>query len=569
MSNEKDKIEGTPNLKIGETGGGGFNKEAQIALKNLIKDQGDFNYLVEDSINLLKRQDSYYQKLEARVASLNKGTINIRNIQNEITRAKQKEFIANQTFKSLNSQLLLQENKKSKELYEQAKAFKEQGKSVTSIIEALQEKGDLLAVAAFSGELAIEQAKTQVEIIKEELALEKQINGQLGIAGELMKTLSEKLGLGDDVYEAMTLKARQLVSEKKMQLQLEELAAKKRKEDAAETKKKNAKERADNDLLLKSTLERKKIEYAAQLQKVNFTKDLLEQQNKELLNWEEEDAKKLASGKIKSSDLSKRYDPKEIKLIEEYAELLKILKKEQHDLDKIMLVGWKNFGKWIGLSKDKLDDFKLSFMIMAENMGKRWESMKTSVKEATKRMKDWGKSTIDSMSKAATSTKEFFKNLGPNLKGGIDSLKKSFTGEGGIWKTIQRGPNWTALGTKFKLLGGMVKEAYKNFSFKNLVKGSATAMSGMTIGWKVLGAGAGAFFTSIKDRIQNDPLMKYGLVIGGIALAFKAAGKAADFVGDMAGKAGNAVAGFSEDSGNNIRNLTSGVSSLLKNIPLI
>lgn len=112
-----------------------------------------------------------------------------------------------------------------------------------------------------------------------------------------------------------------------------------------------------------------------------------------------------------------------------------------------------------------------------------------------------------------------------------------------VFNLIKRGPNWGAM-----MSGGL---------------------SSMKIGWKVLGAGVSGFFSSVKEKMKTDPLLKYGLVVGGIAYAFKALGKAGDFVGNNFAKAGNAVAGFSEDSGNNVRNLTSGVSSLLRNIPLV
>ncbi len=88
-------------------------------------------------------------------------------------------------------------------------------------------------------------------------------------------------------------------------------------------------------------------------------------------------------------------------------------------------------------------------------------------------------------------------------------------------------------------------------------------------GWKVIRAGASEFFSSLKEKMKNDPLLKYGIILGGIALAFKGLKKGIDLIGPGAAKAGNALAGMTEDSGNNVRNLTSGISGLVKNIPFV
>ena len=47
------------------------------SLKSLIDDQGDYNNLLRNALADLKRMDSAYGKIEARLASLNKDSITI------------------------------------------------------------------------------------------------------------------------------------------------------------------------------------------------------------------------------------------------------------------------------------------------------------------------------------------------------------------------------------------------------------------------------------------------------------------------------------------------------------
>jgi hypothetical protein len=418
---------GTPNLQGGNTSNN--TRQTQDYLKSILTDQGDYNNLLSDSLKYLKRQDSYYEKLESRIAALNKGTINIKQIQNEITKARQKEYIAQKTFVDLQHEIQKAENSRSKGILDYVNDLKQIGTNNNELLNYLQQQGDQLAIAVFTSEQALDQSKRKVQIAKEELQLEKEINNKLGIAGDLAKTLSEKLGFGDDVYEAMTLKARQLVDEQKKQ-----------------------NERSEEGLNL---YKQKRLEIVALQKQLKQTPDFLKQ---DILNQISE----------KQSELNK--------------------------VQKDYLIGWKATGTF--------------FKTVGSNM---WNGFLGGAKKGVKATYNFGVSFIN------------------NVKDGF--------------KAVARGPNW---GNMFK--GGM---------------------SSMKMGWKILGAGASAFFSSMKEKMKNDPLLKYGLIIGGIAYAFKGLKKGLDFVGSGATKAGNALAGMTEDSGNNVRNLTSGISGLIKNIPFV
>jgi hypothetical protein len=405
------------------------NRRQQEFIKALKGDQGDYNNLLSDSLKYLKRTDSYYEKLESRIAALNKGTINIRQIQNEITKSKQQEYIAQKTFADLQKQILGNLEDSTKAVLDEVEAMKVANRSNSQILDFLEEKGNQEAIALFTAEQAFKQSQRRVDIVKEELQLEKQINNKLGIAGDLAKTLSEKLGLGDDVYEAMTLKARQLVDEQKKQNEFSEKGIK--------------------------LYNYKKLQIAAIQRQLDNDPG------------------------VDRDDLLDRLSEKQ---------------KELNKIQKDYLIGWNQF-----------------FPIIGDGLSSAWESVETSFSNGWKTIKNFPKLLKD---------------------GFVDT-----------YKAIARGPNWG-----------------------NMLKGG---MSSMKMGWKILGAGASAFFSSIKEKMKNDPLLKYGLIIGGIALAFKGLKKGIDLIGSGAAKAGNALAGMTEDSGNNVRNLTSGISGLVKNIPFV
>jgi hypothetical protein len=76
--------------------------------------------------------------------------------------------------------------------------------------------------------------------------------------------------------------------------------------------------------------------------------------------------------------------------------------------------------------------------------------------------------------------------------------------------------------------------------------------------------GVGALKETFSDPLTAIP------AIGGVAAgAFKLAEAGLDGIGNAAASAGNFMAGLSEDSGNVVRGLTSGVSDLAKKIPLV
>lgn len=189
-------------------------------LASLLEDQGDYNNLLKNAIRDLERMDRAYDKIEARLSSLSDSTINVKQANQEILKLKQKEFIAQRALEKLQS------NDSAKQALDLAKQQAVADQAVyqangiafdleKEILYNLEQQGNIEAVAIYAQEKQVEISKKKIELGKEALKTEKQVARQLGISGNLMKTFADKLGLGEEAYEAMTLKARQLVEKQK------------------------------------------------------------------------------------------------------------------------------------------------------------------------------------------------------------------------------------------------------------------------------------------------------------------------------------------------------------------
>ena len=63
------------------------------SLKDLLEDQGDYNNLLKDSIKMMGSLDASYTRILSRIDSLNKDTINVRELNRELNKLSQKQYI--------------------------------------------------------------------------------------------------------------------------------------------------------------------------------------------------------------------------------------------------------------------------------------------------------------------------------------------------------------------------------------------------------------------------------------------------------------------------------------------
>lgn len=175
-------------------------------LKDILEDQGDYNNLLKDSIKHIGGLDAAYTKVAARINSLNRSTINTKQLNQELQKLSQKRYVTDKNLSDLEKKI----SEDSKSLVEFAQ---KEAKSKEDALAFLKSSGDLEAIALYTAREATKIAENQYNIGKAELENEKKVSKQIGISGNLAKAFAEKLGVGEEAYEAMTISARNLVDE--------------------------------------------------------------------------------------------------------------------------------------------------------------------------------------------------------------------------------------------------------------------------------------------------------------------------------------------------------------------
>jgi hypothetical protein len=197
-------------------------KQFAAGLKNLLDSQGDYNNLLKDAIRELGQMDRAYNKIEARLATLNSDSINIKQVNRDLLLLKQKEYIEEKKLTDLQKsvdplakQALSIAKENTRILMQEAAILGEKLDYEETMLKYLEDTGDLEAAALYAQEKKLEISQKQVEIGRASLANEKSVSKQLGISGNLMKAFAEKIGFGEEAYSAMSLKARKLVEQQK------------------------------------------------------------------------------------------------------------------------------------------------------------------------------------------------------------------------------------------------------------------------------------------------------------------------------------------------------------------
>lgn len=220
----------TPNENTGPDKG--QIRQTVSDIKDVKREQGDFNDAIKESINLLKQLDRSYERIEARLESLNKSSINIRDINNALFKAKQQEFITTKRLEEAEKQISddsknrVNDYLKSQNLISSFQdklldAKRKGGLQEIKIAEANLERALVLNEAQKSA-LNVQEAeliglkeadriaKEGIKIGEEKLKIEKELKNQIGFSGAALGLFAKKLGLGNDAYEKMVEKARTL-----------------------------------------------------------------------------------------------------------------------------------------------------------------------------------------------------------------------------------------------------------------------------------------------------------------------------------------------------------------------
>lgn len=184
----------------------------------LLESDGDYLNILKDINKEIDRSQKSYVKIQARLESLNRDSVNIKQVNQELFKLRQKQFIEEEKLKDLQTEYgkkatdILETVKK--QALEDQKYYKERGIEFDlekEIFYNLQQQGNLEAVALHAQERRIELSKIQTKEGEKLLQTEKDVAKNLGLTGKLAKNFADKLGVGQSVYEAMTLQARQNV----------------------------------------------------------------------------------------------------------------------------------------------------------------------------------------------------------------------------------------------------------------------------------------------------------------------------------------------------------------------
>jgi hypothetical protein len=214
-------------------------KDTLAALKEALKIQGDYNNLLKDSVKELEKSLKNYDKLGAKLETINQSTINTKEVEKQIRQNQIQRFTTTQKLADLQNKLSQDQkkeadkylgsiearSKKEKELLEAQRAGDiAKATSLLGAIKNIEKQIELKSATLNVEQLSYAQAKKSDQLyeetegrLKEQLATEKKINSSIGLTGKSFKLFADKLGIGSQYYEEMVLKARELeVQNKKL-----------------------------------------------------------------------------------------------------------------------------------------------------------------------------------------------------------------------------------------------------------------------------------------------------------------------------------------------------------------
>lgn len=185
--------------------------------KENIKNQGDYNNILNESKNLLKKMVSSYDSIQGRIESLSKGSINLKQINQELLKTRQKDFIVSQKLDESEKALISRGDDRLdgakeylKRLGEIARADAEDKDALEDYAKELRETLDVEQQRYVNLKLANDLNKDALKYGEDKLAQEKRINDSIGISGKLLGGFAKKLGLGNEIYESMVENAKDL-----------------------------------------------------------------------------------------------------------------------------------------------------------------------------------------------------------------------------------------------------------------------------------------------------------------------------------------------------------------------
>jgi hypothetical protein len=207
-------------------------KELLSTLKDALSIQGDFRDILKDSIKELNKTLGSYDKILAKVGTINKSAINTKDINASIKKTVESQFTNKKKLADLESKLSDDQKRGSGQLSSaveklgrleglrmkaaqsgnlalEARALKQIQNQQAIIDEKTKQLG--LDALAYAEAVKKEQLdKESLKILNEQLAVEKKVAKTVGVAGALAEKFGKQLNVGTETYEKMVEKAREL-----------------------------------------------------------------------------------------------------------------------------------------------------------------------------------------------------------------------------------------------------------------------------------------------------------------------------------------------------------------------
>jgi hypothetical protein len=199
------------------------NRAVVSLLEDQLRTQGDYNDIVRDSIELLKKTAIEYSNINKKVDSLLDSEINIQKLQEQKQKSIVKQQVAINRISEIEKSLTQQQISHAQMLHDSIQQrIKAQSEGNDHLADQMQSYIEHQAMnlnveqQAYAAALSqLELSKHQTKEMEEKIKKEKQLRTTIGLTGGAMKSFADKLGMGSQVYDKLVIKARQLQEQQK------------------------------------------------------------------------------------------------------------------------------------------------------------------------------------------------------------------------------------------------------------------------------------------------------------------------------------------------------------------
>lgn len=205
-------------------------KDLSSTIKEVRKIQGDYNDEIRDSLKQLNAIARSYESIKSKLESLNKQTLNIKELEKQRSKSLEKQAFEANKLKDLQQKAGEEGVRKAKTLFDLEKAIKEQeskarrNKEIGDIKEqqialsllkiAEKERKQLLdsikptEIALAAQMKSKDLADQQLELVEEYLENEKDVAKQVGITGKFLALTTKYLGVGKNLQSKIVEETR-------------------------------------------------------------------------------------------------------------------------------------------------------------------------------------------------------------------------------------------------------------------------------------------------------------------------------------------------------------------------